>query len=80
VRWLVDTLIEASGIPARVVETAEPAGGAHRGAGIDWQQIDPTTARRLLGWRPAWELTDSLRALWESAAPRPVLASRSTPS
>jgi dTDP-6-deoxy-L-talose 4-dehydrogenase [NAD(P)+] len=83
VRWLVDTLIEASGLPARVVETADPAKGA-RGAGIEWQQIDPTTARRLLGWRPAWALTDSLRALWESAATQPesqpVLASRSTTS
>jgi dTDP-6-deoxy-L-talose 4-dehydrogenase [NAD(P)+] len=77
VRWLVDTLIAASGLPARVVEQAAPAAAA-RGAGIEWQQVDPSTARRLLGWRPAWALTDSVRALWEARAAAAGLGQAST--
>jgi dTDP-6-deoxy-L-talose 4-dehydrogenase [NAD(P)+] len=67
VRWLVDTLIAASGLDARVVEQA-PATTSARGAGIDWQQIDPSAAHRRLGWQPVWALTDSVRALWAARA------------
>jgi dTDP-6-deoxy-L-talose 4-dehydrogenase [NAD(P)+] len=75
VRWLVDTLIAASGLPARVVESVDP-GAAARGAGIEWQEIDPATAHRLLGWRARLALTDSLCALWHET--RAGLAPQST--
>ena len=78
VRWLVHALIEASGLPARVEERADPAGNAHRGTGIDWQQIDPSAARRLLGWQPRLTLRESLRALWEACAAATGVLPRST--
>lgn len=78
VRWMVDVLIAASGIEARVVEESEEhgaggAGGAQaRNAGVEWQQVDCTAAREALGWAPRRRLEDSLRALWQEARDCPA--------
>ncbi|MEV0001611.1 NAD-dependent epimerase/dehydratase [Micromonospora sp. NPDC050980] len=64
VRWLVDQLIAASGVPARIVEHGVPAERSDRGSGIDWQQVDITEARCRLRWAPRRGLTESLTALW----------------
>ncbi|MFG3051509.1 NAD-dependent epimerase/dehydratase family protein [Kitasatospora sp. NPDC048239] len=59
VRALVLRLIEASEVPARLVETASAAGVAE-----DWLRVDPEPARKLLGWRAQRSLAESVRALW----------------
>jgi len=74
VRTLVDLLIAASGIPAEVIEV-EPA-HKPRSAGLDWQGVDVSTARRLLGWAPRRRLEESLPAVWNAfvdSAGRPAL-------
>lgn len=58
VRWLVDRMVELSGLPVPVVEED---GGAR--SGVEWQRLDISKARRLLGWRPRHSLDDSLRDL-----------------
>jgi nucleoside-diphosphate-sugar epimerase len=67
VRWLVRSLIAASGTPAEVIEEEDPHAAPGRSAGIEWQQVDPSLARVRLGWWPRRTLADSLRALWERA-------------
>ncbi|WP_399930735.1 NAD-dependent epimerase/dehydratase family protein [Streptomyces kanamyceticus] len=62
VRRMVDGLISASGIEARVVEEG---GQEARSEGVEWQQVDCAAARAALGWVPRRRLEDSLRALWE---------------
>jgi nucleoside-diphosphate-sugar epimerase len=62
VRMLVEALIATSGVPA-VVEEVAPVESV-RGAGIEWQQVDITAARRSLHWSPRRPLTVSLRDLW----------------
>ncbi|MEU3977724.1 NAD-dependent epimerase/dehydratase family protein [Streptomyces bacillaris] len=64
VRSLVDLLVQASGIPARVVERGEPGGPAQ-----DWLQVDTRPAARLLGWSPRRSLADAVSALWNEVAP-----------
>ncbi|MDO0926700.1 NAD(P)-dependent oxidoreductase [Streptomyces sp. TG1A-8] len=64
VRRMVDGLIEASGIPARVVEEG---GEEARSAGVEWQRVDCGAARAALGWVPRRGLAESLAALWEEA-------------
>lgn len=67
VRALVDTLIEVSGVPARV-EEREPVGApASAGAGGDWLAIDPETARTHLGWQARRSLEGALRDHWSDA-------------
>lgn len=67
VRWLVRSLIAASGTPAEVVEAEDADVAVGRSAGIEWQQVDPSLARVRLGWSARYPLADSLRALWERA-------------
>ncbi|WHM36512.1 NAD(P)-dependent oxidoreductase [Streptomyces sp. BPTC-684] len=72
VRELVHRLIALSGVPAQVVvadrTVLEP---------MPWQQLDISRARRLLGWRPARKLDDSLADMLaaerESASAEEVL-------
>ncbi|NEA44205.1 NAD(P)-dependent oxidoreductase [Streptomyces sp. SID11385] len=68
VRSLVLGLIEASGVPARLVER-RPAGPGERGR-PDWQEIDPRLAARLLRWHPRRGRDETLRDMWESARRR----------
>ncbi|MFF9867091.1 NAD-dependent epimerase/dehydratase family protein [Streptomyces sp. NPDC013953] len=62
VRDLVDLFIEASGIPARVVE--RPAPGRASGQREDWLRVDTGAARALLGWEPRRSLQESVRDCW----------------
>lgn len=66
VRNLVTTLIEASGVPTRLIEEERRP---HRGA-LAWQRMDITMAAHLLGWAPRRSLRDALTAAWRAADPR----------
>lgn len=67
VRWLVDTLIEVSGVRARV-EEREPVGApASAGAGGDWLAVDPRTALTHLGWQARRPLRGALLDHWAAA-------------
>ncbi|MFG2212854.1 NAD-dependent epimerase/dehydratase family protein [Streptomyces sp. NPDC048638] len=62
VRDLVDLFIDASGIPARVVERPTP--GRAAGGREDWLRVDIGPARALLGWEPRRSLPESVRDCW----------------
>ncbi|EME97263.1 NAD-dependent epimerase/dehydratase family protein [Streptomyces mobaraensis NBRC 13819 = DSM 40847] len=62
VRWLVDLLVEVSGVPAEVRELPAATTGT---AGDDWVQVDPEPARRLLGWTAVRSLRESVSGLWD---------------
>ncbi|MCD9143662.1 NAD-dependent epimerase/dehydratase family protein [Streptomyces albireticuli] len=62
-RDLVDRLIALSGVAVRIVET--PEAGARRDD-VQWQQLDISRARLLLGWRPLRGLDESLRDMLAS--------------
>jgi nucleoside-diphosphate-sugar epimerase len=64
VRSLVDLMISLSGRPVRVLEEAA-ASGARSDA--QWQCLDITRARRLLGWAPRRTLAESMRDLLTAA-------------
>ncbi|MFF4838313.1 NAD-dependent epimerase/dehydratase family protein [Streptomyces sp. NPDC001315] len=59
-RDLVERLIDLSGVPVDIVD--EGSGGPAR-ADVEWQQLDISKARRLLGWHPRRDPDDSLRDL-----------------
>jgi nucleoside-diphosphate-sugar epimerase len=70
VRTAVDLLARTAGFTGRVDE----AGAASaRSAATDWMCADVGRAHELLGWRPAHDLADSVRAIWRStpAVPPP---------
>jgi nucleoside-diphosphate-sugar epimerase len=60
-RHVVEALAAVAGFDGEIVERGH---GPARSASIDWIQADVTRARRVLGWSPAYELTDSLKAIW----------------
>ncbi|UNT00808.1 NAD(P)-dependent oxidoreductase [Streptomyces tubbatahanensis] len=64
VRRLVDLLVTASGVPARIVEEG-PATG--RSAGIDWLAVDTGRAGELLGWHPSYSRSQTVRDMWSEA-------------
>ncbi|MFE3720094.1 NAD-dependent epimerase/dehydratase family protein [Streptomyces cyaneofuscatus] len=59
-RELVERMIELSGARVRIVE--DPGAGAQR-SDVEWQQLDISRARRLLGWHPRRDMDESLRDL-----------------
>jgi len=67
VRRLVETLISLSGRPVRLVEQQSPGPDRTGRADLGWQQLDVSRAQRLLAWRPAISLEESLADLLESA-------------
>jgi nucleoside-diphosphate-sugar epimerase len=64
VRDLVHLLVATSGVPARVVE--REAEVASPGSGAEWQEIDISRAREVLGWKPRYEPAESVSALWQT--------------
>ncbi|CAM3740879.1 NAD(P)-dependent oxidoreductase [Kibdelosporangium persicum] len=62
-RQAVMTLAEVAGFTGEVRESA-PAPA--RSAAVGWIAADLTRTRRALGWRPAHDLTASVKASWES--------------
>ncbi|WP_433541737.1 NAD-dependent epimerase/dehydratase family protein [Streptosporangium sandarakinum] len=66
IRRLVGDLIEVSGVRAEIVER-EPASTAQvsPGAIAEWLQVDPATARRVLGWTARRTLRDALDDFWK---------------
>ncbi len=58
-RAMVSTLIEVSGVPTDLEETAAPA------AETTWQQMCVERARRLLGWSPMGDQVDGIKQMWE---------------
>ncbi|MFF5404523.1 NAD-dependent epimerase/dehydratase family protein [Streptomyces misionensis] len=65
VRELVHGLARTAGFRGRLEESA---GGSARSAQVSWQCSDVSAAARVLGWRPAHGLDDSLAALWAATA------------
>ncbi|WP_432012370.1 NAD-dependent epimerase/dehydratase family protein [Streptomyces cucumeris] len=59
VRRLVERMIVLSGYPVPLVEDPGADGGF--GPGPDWQRVDISRARLLLGWRPRQRTARSLR-------------------
>jgi nucleoside-diphosphate-sugar epimerase len=61
-RTLVTELAAISGYDGPV---HEDSGGSPHSAGLSWQQADIGRAERDLGWRPHYQLRESLADLWE---------------
>ncbi|GAA2560910.1 NAD(P)-dependent oxidoreductase [Winogradskya consettensis] len=64
VRELVDGLIAASGVPARVDERTDAPSSP--GAVADWLAVDPATATRLLGWQARRPIDRAVTDLWQA--------------
>jgi len=76
IRELVDALVRATRLPPESVRERRGA-VAGRSAGADWIRVDNSRARRLLDWRPRYDIHESMRDLWDtvrpaSASPAPV--------
>jgi NDP-hexose 4-ketoreductase len=65
------TVREAVGMLAREAgfdgEILERGAGPQRSAAVTWIQADITRAAKDLGWAPAFDLSDSIKSIWESA-------------
>jgi nucleoside-diphosphate-sugar epimerase len=66
-RQMVELLIAASGVPVDVTEDPGPAGA---GPETDWQCLDVTLVRRVLGWEARRSLAESVAALWKAEGSR----------
>lgn len=68
IRWMVDELVAAAGLPAGAVR--EPAGdgvaGQSGAASPEWMCLDVRRARRALGWAARIPLERSLREMYDS--------------
>ncbi|MFB6397472.1 NAD-dependent epimerase/dehydratase family protein [Polymorphospora lycopeni] len=60
-RELVRLLAAEAGFTGGIQERAAAPG---RSAAVDWMRGDGSRAARLLGWTPAYELPDSVKAVW----------------
>jgi nucleoside-diphosphate-sugar epimerase len=63
VRILVRDLVRLSGFTGPVFAIGN---GSVRSADVPWQQADVSAIARELGWKPAIDLMDSLREMWQA--------------
>ena len=49
-------------------EIREDGHGPTRSAAVGWISADISRAARVLGWAPAYDLADSLKAVWAAEA------------
>ncbi|MEV4816306.1 NAD-dependent epimerase/dehydratase family protein [Micromonospora tulbaghiae] len=66
VRTVIRELAAAAGFTGGIAEAA-PAEDSRRSAGVTWMCADISQARRL-GWSPAYEVTDTVKAIWAEAS------------
>ncbi|MEV0272596.1 NAD(P)-dependent oxidoreductase [Hamadaea sp. NPDC050747] len=64
-RVAVQTVARLAGFTGEVKETGASSA---RSAEVSWMCADITRARSILGWRPAYDLDDSIKALWAGSA------------
>lgn len=67
IRQVVSMLAAAAGYPGEIAETA-PGPGAARSATVPWMCADVSSAAGELGWRPSYDLTETVKAIWTEAA------------
>jgi nucleoside-diphosphate-sugar epimerase len=60
-RTAVQSLARLAGFTGEIKETGA---GATRSAAVNWMCADIARAAAILGWRPAYGLDDSIKALW----------------
>jgi NDP-hexose 4-ketoreductase len=60
-RHAVEILAGVAGFAGEIVERGS---GPARSVAVGWIQADVCRIRQMLGWSPAHELTDSLKAIW----------------
>ena len=60
-RHVVEALAAVAGFDGEISERGH---GPARSASVDWIEANVTRTRRVLGWSPAYELADSLKAIW----------------
>lgn len=65
VRDAVRLLADAAGFAGGIREEGT---GPGRSAAVSWMRADVSRAARILGWAPAHELADSVKALWNTAS------------
>jgi len=63
-REAVDLLAQAAGFTGEVREASAAPG---RSAAVNWALADIGRATEVLGWRPTYELADSIKAIWAAA-------------
>jgi nucleoside-diphosphate-sugar epimerase len=64
VREAVRLLAQVAGFDGQI---HEDAAGSARSATVDWALADCTRAGAVLGWRPRYDLADSVKAIWAGA-------------
>ena len=64
-RHTVEVLADVAGFGGDILERGA---GPARSAAVGWIQADLTRAQRMLRWSPAYQLVDSLKAVWTDAA------------
>ncbi|KAB1906265.1 NAD(P)-dependent oxidoreductase [Micromonospora sp. AMSO31t] len=69
VRAAVRVLVEEAGATVRIREDNSPS---PRSAQVGWMRADLTRVTSVLGWLPRHDLNDSVRAIWQAAAPDPA--------
>lgn len=62
-RETVRRLAEAAGFTGEILERGI---GPARSSAVGWMRGDIERARQVLGWAPAYDLTDSVQAIWAS--------------
>jgi nucleoside-diphosphate-sugar epimerase len=65
VRSAVGRLAQAAGFSGEIREEGE---GSARSATVDWALAECTRAATALGWRPRYDVADSVKAIWAGAA------------